>query len=173
MGLIQSNIKQWKTVLTTGGEALGEVHNRREIFQGDSLSSLLFVISLIRALTLVLRKVKFGYDPGDGKGMINHLLFMDDLKKPYGKNENQVDSLVPSVRIVAEDMPMEFGIPRCAILLMKRRKVFQSEEIMLPGNKKMRSLNVDGNENYKYLGVLEADDIKHIEMSLNSIREIR
>ena len=106
-GLIQNNIKQWKTVLTTGGEALGEVHIRRGIFQGDSLSSLLFVISLIRALTLVLRKVKSGYDPGDGKGMINHLLFMDDLKKPYGKNENQVDSLVPSVRIVAEGMQME------------------------------------------------------------------
>ena len=145
------------------------------------------MISLIRALTLVLRKVKSGNDPGDGKGMINHLLFMDDLKKPYGKNENQVDSLVPSVRIVAEDMPMEFGIPRCAILLMKRGKVFQSEEIMLPGNKRMRSLNVDENENYKYLGVLEADDVKHSKMKdriqkeyfrtvktiLNSIREIR
>ena len=110
VGLIQNNIKQWKTVLTTGGEALGEVHIRRRKFQGDSLSSLLF--SLMRALTLVLRKVKAGYDPGDGKEMINHLLFMDDLKKPYGKNENQIDSLVPSVRIVAEDMPMEFGIPK-------------------------------------------------------------
>ena len=187
VGLIQNNIKQWKTVLTAVGEALGEVHIRRGIFQGDSLSCLLFVISLIRALTLVLRKVKAGYDPGDGKGMINHLLFMDDLKKPYGKNENQVDSLVPSVRIVAEDMSTEFGIPKCAILLMKRGKVFQSEEIMLPGNKKMRSLNVDENENYKYLRVLEADDVKHSEMKdriqkeyfrtvktiLNSIREIR
>ena len=87
------------------------------------------MISLIRALTPVLRKVKSGYDPGDGKGIINRLLFMDDLKKPHGKNENQVDSLVPSVRIVAEDMPIEFGIPRCAILLMRRGKVFQSEEI--------------------------------------------
>ena len=115
VGLIQNNIKQWKTVLTTGGEARGEVHIRRGIFEGDSLSSLLFVISLIRARTLMLRKVKAGYDPGDGKGMINDLLFMDDLKKPYGKNENQVDSLVPSVRIVAEDMRMEFGIPKCAI----------------------------------------------------------
>ena len=46
-------------------------------------------------------------------------------------------------------------------LLMKRGKVFQSEEIMLPGDKKMRSLNVDENESYKYLGLLEANDIKH------------
>ena len=56
VGLIRNNIKQWKTVLTTGGEALGEVHIRRGIFQGDSLSSLLFVVSLIRARTLMLRK---------------------------------------------------------------------------------------------------------------------
>ena len=70
---------------------------------------------------------------------------------------------------------------------MKSGKVFQSEEIKLPGNKKMRSLNVDENENYKYLGMLEADDIKHSKMNariqkeyfrtvntiLNSIREIR
>ena len=84
-------------------------------------------------------------------------------------------------------MPMEFGIPKCAILLMKSGEVFQSEEIMVPGNKKMRSLNVDENENYKYLGVLEADDVKHSKMKdriqkeyfrtvktiLNSIREIR
>ena len=67
VGLIQNNIKQWKTVLTTGGEALGEVHIRRGIFQGDSLSSLLFVISLIRALTLVLRRVKVGMILATGK----------------------------------------------------------------------------------------------------------
>ena len=48
VGLIQNNIKQWKTVLTTGSETLSEVHIRRGIFQGDSLSSLLF--SLMRAL---------------------------------------------------------------------------------------------------------------------------
>ena len=65
VGLIQNNIKQWKTVLTAGGEALGEVHIRRGIFQGDSLSSILFVISLIR--TLVLRKVKAGMILATGK----------------------------------------------------------------------------------------------------------
>ena len=36
---------------------------------------------------------------------------------------------------------------------------------MLPGDKKMRSLNVDENESYRYLGVLEADDIKHSKMN--------
>ena len=91
-------MSQWKTTLSAGRAVLGEVHIKRGIFQGDSLSPILFVLSLI-PLTLVLRKIKMGYD----LGMVNHLLFMDDLKL-YGKNENQVDSLIQSVRIVSEDM---------------------------------------------------------------------
>ena len=42
---------------------------------------------------MVLRQTKTRYDLGNRKGVINHLLFMYDLKL-YGKNENQVDDLV-------------------------------------------------------------------------------
>ena len=155
-------MSQWKTTLSAGRAVLGEVHIKRGIFQGDSLSPILFVLSLI-PLTLVLRKIKMGYDLESGNGMVNHLLFMDDLK-PYGKNENQMDSLIQSVRVVFEDMRMEFGISKCATLIMKRGKVIQSEGTHLPGDKKIRSLKSEDNEGYKYLGVLEADDIKHGEM---------
>ena len=72
-------MKGWRTELSSGGVGLGDVNIRRGIFQGDSLSPLLFVLSLI-PLTLVLRKVKAGYGLGDGNRVINHLLFMDDLK---------------------------------------------------------------------------------------------
>ena len=48
-------------------------------------------------LALVLRKMKVGYDLGNRKGLINHLLFMDDLKL-YAKNEKQVYTLVNTVR---------------------------------------------------------------------------
>ena len=38
----------------------------------------------------------------------------DDLHtvKLYGKNENKIDSLVQSVRIITTDMCVEFGINR-------------------------------------------------------------
>ena len=66
---------------------------------------------------------------------------------------------------------MEFGISKCATLIMKRGKVIQSEGITLPGDKVIRSLNSDEEKGYKYLGVLEADDIKHREMNKVWCRE--
>ena len=52
---------------------------------------------------------------------------------------------------------------KCAMLIMKGGKLAQCDGIRLPGNKWMRSLSESG-ESYKYLGILEADDIKHQEM---------
>ena len=57
---------------------------------------------------------------------------------------------------------MEFGIEKCAILVLKRGTVIKSEGVKLPDNRKMRSL--DENEEYKYLGILQADQIKQKEM---------
>ncbi len=81
--LLQSRIERWKTELTTGGKILCKVNIRRRIFQGDRLSPLLFIISLV-PLTLELRKTKAGYDLAQRRGVINHLLYVDHLKV-YGK----------------------------------------------------------------------------------------
>ena len=57
---------------------------------------------------------------------------------------------------------MEFGIEKCAVLVLKRGKVVKSEGIKLPDNKKMRTF--EENEGYKYLDMLQADQIKQKEM---------
>ena len=54
--LLDNSMKGWRTELSSGGVRLGDVNIRRGIFQGDSFTPLLFVLSLI-PLTLVLRKV--------------------------------------------------------------------------------------------------------------------
>ena len=51
---VNTSMKQWNTELTASNQRLGNVKIRRGIFQGDSLSPLLFVLVMI-PLTLVLR----------------------------------------------------------------------------------------------------------------------
>ena len=84
---VKRSMANWQTELTSCGESLAKVNIRRGIFQGDSLSPLLFVICMI-PLTHVLRKAKERYTLGGGE-KINHLLFMDDLKL-HGKSENDL-----------------------------------------------------------------------------------
>ena len=64
-------------MLCSGNSELGEVKIKRGIFQGDSLSPLVFVLALI-LLSLILRKAKAAYEFSENKEKIN-LLFMDDL----------------------------------------------------------------------------------------------
>ena len=132
----------------------------RGIFQGDSLSPLLFVSAMI-PLTHILRKSKPGYEFSGSGEKINHLLYMDDLKL-YSKNEKELDSLIQTVRVFSQDIRMEFGIDKCATIVLKRGKLVKSDGIKLPDGKEMKSLN-EG-DGYKYLGVTEADEIKKKEM---------
>ena len=60
IALLKSTMTDWKTELISGDTNLGRVDINRGIFQGDSLSLLLFILSLI-PLALVLRQMKQGY----------------------------------------------------------------------------------------------------------------
>ena len=150
----------WNTVLTVNGQEIGRVNIRRGIFQGDSLSPLLFIVSLL-PLTVLLRKSGMGYQMSKTGTKVSHLLYMDDLKL-YGKTRNELESLMNTVRIFSNDIKMEFGLDKCATLSVKRGKVISTEGIRLPDGNTVRSLQP--NETYKYLGILQAEDIKHKEV---------
>ena len=57
---------------------------------------------------------------------------------------------------------MEFGIEKCAMLVMKIGKRHLTDGMELPNQNKIRTLGEK--ETYKYLGILEADTIKQVEM---------
>ena len=166
--LLEKSMKQWKLSLTLNGNELGDVKVNRGIFQGDSLSPLLFVLCMI-PISLVPRTVKAGYEWGKKEFSLNHLLFMDDLKL-YGKSEEQIDSLVRTVHILSTDIGMEFGIRKCAIIILKRGKIVRRQCIELPNGETMKEVEQEG---YTYLGIVELDKIKENEMKEKTIKEYK
>ena len=92
---LKKSMKKWKLLLNSNGSDLCEVDVNRGIFQGDSLSPLVFAICMI-PLSLHLKKVKTSYKWSRKEFKLNHLLFMDDLKL-FEKSDDQIDSLVQTV----------------------------------------------------------------------------
>lgn len=164
VSFLERSMTNWRVQLTSCGESLGTVNVRRGIFQGDSLSPLLFIICMI-PLTKVLRKVKMGYTLDGVK--INHLFFMDDLKL-FAKNDNEIDSLVCTVNLISQDIGMQFGVKKCGVVTMKRGKLAKSTDIELSGGDKIREI---GDQGYKYLGIVELDKIKEEEMKCTYRKE--
>ena len=86
---------------------------------------------------------------------------MDDIKL-FAKNEKELETLIHAVRIYSQNTGMEFGIKKCAMLVMKSGKRHMTDEMELPNQDKIRTLGE--NETYKYLGILKADTIQQVEM---------
>ena len=127
---------------------------------------MLFVIALI-PLTHIPITANLGHEFRTGE-KINHLLFIYDLKL-YSKSENALDSPIQPVRIFSEDMGMQFGINKCVMLVMKKRKIVNPDCIKLT-NDKVIKLPGKG-EHYNYLGVLEADEMMVNEM-MNKVKKV-
>ena len=93
---------------------------------------------------------------------------MNDLKL-YSRSEKELDSLVQTIRIFSKDIGMEFGIEKCAVLVIEKGKIVKSVGIELPKGKVIKSLQ-EG-ESYKYLGILEDDRFLGEEMKLKVSKE--
>ena len=64
--------------------------------------------------------------------------------------------------VISEDIAMEFGIQKCAMVVMRRGRMVESKGIDLPNGETIKVL--EENEGYKYLGILECDKLKSGEM---------
>ena len=111
-------VKMGNTTLTINGETIGEVKIKRGIFQGDSLSPLLFIISLI-PLTITLRAMNKGYKLDDIK--VNHFLYMDDFKI-YACSDKEMKSPVSMIKIFSKDISLEFGFEKCTKISINKGK---------------------------------------------------
>ena len=58
---------------------------------------------------------------------------------------------------------MEFGLKKSGVVVMKRGKVVEYDGVDLPDGRRMKSVEEDG---YKYLGILEYNEVLHAEMKI-------
>ena len=118
MGLIKKGMNKQNTNFYADGKLFGSVPIRRGIFQGDSFSPLLFVITLL-PLTQILKESGMWYQLENNEAKVNHLLFMDDLRL-YGKKVKETDSLIKTVWQSSEDIEMQFVILKCTVVSLQR-----------------------------------------------------
>ena len=94
------------------------------IFQGDSISLLLFCLAL-NPLSDVLKSTHYGYKIRYGQ-LVQHLLYMDDLKL-YAKCERDLNALITTVSLFSIDIGMTINMTKSAMLLVKRGKLVSPE----------------------------------------------
>ena len=135
INFIERILQTWILELTAGGISLAETKIQRGIFQGDVLSPLLFIITLI-PLNHILRKCTVGYKLSRSQEKINHLMYMDDIKL-FAKKEKELETLIHVVRIYSQDIGMEFDIEKYAMLVMKSGKRNMTDGMELPNDDKI------------------------------------
>ena len=77
------------------------------------------------------------------------------------KNEKELEIRLHK-KIYNQDIAMEFGMEKCTMLIMKSGKEKKKERMKLTHREIIKTLRKM--ENYKYLGILEADTIKQTEI---------
>ena len=132
---------------------LAAVSIKRGIFQGDTLSPLLFCLTLT-PLSMLLDSLS-GYQATTTR-KVNHLLYMDDIKL-FAKSDIQLERLLHTVYMFSNDVCLTFGLDKCAKSSVVRGKVVSSDDVPLSDACSIRVLGVG--ESYKYLGFYESDGL--------------
>ena len=162
VNFMKVNMKNWKTTLllrhATDTLTSRLIEIRSGIFQGDSLSPLLYCLALA-PLSNLLHSTNCGYDIQGKK--INHLFYMDDLKV-FGRDSQQQERLLQTVKTFSDDINMKYGLETCATAEFKRGKLATTTSIRLDEETTIKELQQE--DSYKYLGINEADGIQHAKM---------
>ena len=64
-------------------------------------------------------------------------MYMDDFKL-FARNEKELENLIHAVRIYSQNIGIEFGIEKCAMLVMKSGKRQLTGGMELPNQDKIR-----------------------------------
>ena len=157
--LVDSLAKNWETVFEArtgqGITRTKRIPYKRGVYQGDSLSPLLFCLCII-PISICLRK--FRGITIDGSTKLTHLLYMDDLKV-YARGEGELGKMVKAVEGVSKAVGMAFGLNKCATASMFGGKVKKrATPVTLDGAETVKALGIE--HEYRYLGIRQIFDPK-------------
>lgn len=163
-------MSKWHTkfhINTRGKTVISDaVQLKRGILQGDSLSPILFCITLL-PLTVRLRQHD-GYKAGPPNRRVNevtHALYMDDLKI-YANSPRGLKASIDEVVEYSNHIGMKLGLAKCAAIHITRGKPQEQvkEGIELIDGGLLKYLSPD--LHYKYLGLQESHtvDAKLVKM---------
>ena len=129
----------------------------------------------LNSLSKKLNRTGYGYRMTTGHGetakceLISHLLYMDDLKL-YGRNSDQLDGLLHTVRTFSDDIQMKFGLDKFAVAHLVNGRL-SGHNSGVPVGKTATINCLEPGQVYKYLGVDESNGIQHSMMRERLRRE--
>jgi hypothetical protein len=91
-----------------------------------------------------------GYEELTTKTKISHLLYMDDLKL-ISKSEEELQKQIQTVKTFNDDIHMEFGLEKYAMIAFKRGKLVHSQNSVIDINREIQEL--EQGKTYKYFGI--------------------
>ena len=159
-------MKHWNTTLnlhhSKGTIKTTNIPIRCGIFQGDSLSPLIFCMCLF-PLTNMLNRTKIGVRiSNQNHTRINHLLYMDDMKI-YANGTENMKRLLTLIQTFSMDINMSLNLNKCATLTINKGVVENDTTQMLP------LLTKD--ESYKYLGLLQSSNFHEKKIKIETKNE--
>jgi len=150
---IRSLIPLWKTTFELGkgeDQVTFEVKLKRGLFQGDSLSPLLFCLC-IAPISSMLNPAA-GYHCLHVEEPLTHILYMDDLKL-FTRDKDALEDMMKVVDEGSQAIGMSLGLRKCGVAHMTSGKRKFRGSLTLEGQRQVRKM--ENGETYKYLGIAQ------------------
>ena len=104
-------MENWSVELIAEGQTLEKIKSQTDIFQGDPLSPLVFVVAMMQFNYLFIKR-REGYKFSKSQQKINRLIYVGNIMV-FTKNEKELEILIKTIKIYCQDIGMEFSIEKC------------------------------------------------------------
>jgi len=135
--LITQSKLYWRTTLID--MPWSDVEIFRGIFQVDSLSPLLFVISLMPLCYLLRKTNKLKAILFERFSYKIHPPILSDIKL-YSTSKSEQDSFISTVAAFSGNICMSFGVNKCCVASLHQGRLVESSDIVLPCGNSICSL---------------------------------